>query len=94
MAKNDGTRFRRLLRALDLPEEADGNVPKLTMLGHADLLIENHRGILQYSDELVRLMTTEGVIRVNGEGLELTEFGKERVFLRGKVYGWGFEERI
>ena len=94
MAKNNSSRLRRILRALDLPEESDARVPKFTMLGSSDLLVENHSGILQYSEELVRLMTPEGVVRILGESLELTEFGGERVYLRGRILGWAYEERI
>lgn len=94
MDKKNPTRLRRLLRALDLPEESDSRVPKFTMLGASDLLVENHSGILQYNDALVRLMTPEGVVRIIGRDLELTEFGGERVYLRGKILGWAYEERI
>lgn len=91
MEKNNGSRFRRFLRAMDLPEEVDPHVPKLTMLGGSDLMVENHTGILQYNDELVRLMTHEGIIRITGKNLALTEFGSERVYLRGRITGWMFE---
>ncbi|MEG1524247.1 MAG: YabP/YqfC family sporulation protein [Clostridia bacterium] len=94
MAKENPTRFRRLLRALDLPQEIDLHVPKFTMLGTSDLLVENHTGILQYSDTLVRLMTPEGIVRITGHELTLTEFGSERVYLRGRIDGWQYEERI
>ncbi len=94
MDKNNKTRLRRLLRALDLPEESDARVPKFTMLGASDLMVENHSGILQYNEELVRLMTPEGVVRITGRGLELTEFGGERVYLRGKILGWAYEDGI
>jgi len=93
MSKSNSTKLRRILRALDLPEEADAQVPKFTMLGASDLLVENHSGILQYSEELVRLMTPEGIVRIIGHSLELTEFGNERVYLRGRIIGWAYEER-
>ena len=92
MAKEKRQLMRRMLRALDLPEEADAGVLKVTMLGKSDLLIENHRGILQYQGELVRLMTPEGVVRITGKGLILSEFGGERVYIRGMLTGWGYED--
>lgn len=83
--------LRRLLRAFDLPEEVDLNVPRFTLLGNSDFMLENHRGILEYGDALVRLMTTEGVVRVEGTRLVLTEFGSERVYIGGVIFGWRFE---
>ena len=93
MKNETRSRFRRVLRALDLPEEVDLNVPKFTMLGNTDLLVENHRGILQYNEGLIRLVTADGVVRITGTGLELTEFGSERVLVRGALNGWCFEGR-
>ncbi len=91
MAKKKGARMRRMLRALDLPEEADLESAKFTMLGSRELMIENHRGILGYTAEEVRVATAEGVARVRGEGLVLTELGGERIFLSGRVTGWMYE---
>ena len=91
MEKGRMGRLRRILRLLDLPEEVDLNVVKCTMLGNSDLLVENHRGILLYEPERVRLMTPEGVLLVMGEALTLTEFGNGRVYLRGHIFGWMLE---
>lgn len=91
LAKNKKSRFRRILTALDLPEEVDLSMPKLTMLGNNELLIENHRGILQYSEAQIRLMTTEGVIRVTGETLCIREFSAESMSVLGHVFGWQYE---
>lgn len=91
MAKRKRKTMRKVLKALDLPEEVDLETPKFTMLGGGELMVENHRGILQYTDTEVRLVTSEGVALVKGEGLVLTELGAERIFLRGRVTGWSFE---
>ena len=93
MAKDTNRLMRRMLRTFDLPEEVDPNVCKCTMLGGTDLMIENHRGILQYNDALIRIVTPEGILRIIGDHLELTEFGGERIYIRGGIGGWMFEER-
>ena len=76
-----------------MPEEVDFCVVKCTMLGDSDLLIENHKGILLYDADCVRLMTPDGVLRVTGEALVLTEFASDSMYLRGRITGWAFEER-
>ena len=82
---------RVVLEALDLPQEADGETVKVTMIGRSDLLVENHRGILEYALEYVRLLSGDGVIRVEGRELMLSEFGAGRAYVRGNISGWSFE---
>lgn len=82
---------RVVLETLDLPLEADGETVKVTMIGRSDLLVENHRGILEYALEYVRLLSGDGVIRVEGRELMLSEFGAGRAYVRGNISGWSFE---
>ena len=81
-----------LLRALDLPADADGSVIRVTMIGNTDLLVENHAGVIRYNDDLVRLQSEYGVLRIEGRGLQLSEFGQERAYIRGAVFGWRYED--
>ena len=74
-----------------MPQEADGETVKVTMIGRSDLLVENHRGILEYALEYVRLLSGDGVIRVEGRELMLSEFGAGRAYVRGNISGWSFE---
>ena len=84
---------RAVLSALDLPLEADGETLKITMVGTGDLLVENHRGVLECGLERIRLMSTVGIIRIEGTMLTLSEFGTERAYIRGLIGGWRFEDR-
>ena len=76
---------RRVFEALDLPEEVLPGVPKMTLCGREDLLIENHRGVLEYGEERVRILTEMGVVCITGEELMLSELGTERIYVRGRV---------
>ncbi len=82
---------RRLLSALDLPEEAAGT-PKLTILGREHALVENHTGIYQYREKEICLYTAVGILYVTGEGLTLRELTPERLFISGRVEGLRYEE--
>lgn len=78
---------RILLKAFDLPQETEQTVPKLTMLGQTDLLVENHAGVLQYEHTLIRLLTHEGVLNIKGEALQLMELAKFRAYVQGNIAG-------
>ncbi|MEG1547609.1 MAG: YabP/YqfC family sporulation protein [Clostridia bacterium] len=82
----------RLFTALDLPQEAVGDVPKLTQVGRGHMLIENHRGVFEYTPDSVRLITVCGLLRVTGNALILREISKQRLYISGTIDSTGFED--
>jgi len=84
---------KKLLSALDLPVDADGDALKITMVADTDLLVENHKGVVRYTESLVRLYSEHGILRIVGQGLQLSEFAAERAYIRGSVYGWCLESK-
>lgn len=82
---------RTLLAALDLPLETEGQILKMVTVGNTDMLIENHQGILQYVHGKIRLHTEEGILCVEGEGLELLQLGLARAYIKGRLCGFHFE---
>ncbi|MDR0840717.1 MAG: YabP/YqfC family sporulation protein [Christensenellaceae bacterium] len=81
---------RRLLAALDLPEEAAGTT-KITVLGREHALIENHTGICGCREDEICLYTATGLLRVRGSGLTLQEMTPERLFISGGVQAVFYE---
>lgn len=77
-----------LANSLSLPPEIDLSLPKLTMYGRGELLLENHRGVLCYTDTEARFLTEDGMVVVRGRDMELFEFSVERACLRGRIDGW------
>lgn len=78
----------------ELPQDVALDLPRLVMTGNHSLLVENHRGLLAYSDQGVRIKTTKGEIQIFGHSLKLMEITKEEVQLMGwiervQLEGWG-----
>lgn len=65
-----------------LPEIASG-VPKVTMLGANELLIENHKGIIEYSPNNIRISTELGVLCIEGLDLFLNIMNADMVSISG-----------
>ena len=57
MAKRKIKLRKRMAEVLDLPEDIVLDVPKLTLIGNETMLIANHSGIYEYSDDIIRLNT-------------------------------------
>jgi sporulation protein YqfC len=79
-------RYKRLLaNFFGLPGEVLLDLPRLVMLGNSRLVVENHRGLLEYTEETVRIKTAQGgEIRVTGQGLNLLYMVKEELGLAGR----------
>ncbi|WP_139490477.1 sporulation protein YqfC [Brevibacillus dissolubilis] len=88
---------RRLHRlavgVLDLPQDVVLEVPRITMIGHLQMYIENHRGVLSFSEKELRLLLTKGQLIVSGEQLVIRAILKEEVLLEGRVSGVKFVDQ-
>lgn len=80
-----------MLRAADLPPEVCGALPCMTLVGERSLRVEQHRGILQITDECVRLYSEIGVIRICGKSLRVCGMDNERIAISGVILSVGFE---
>lgn len=90
--KNRRRRFKkRVYEMLDLPAEADLVTPRITMTGNDMLLVENNQEAVSCRDTEVRLMTSLGILTIEGNALELKEFTEGRAFLTGRIRGLAFE---
>lgn len=69
---------------LELPGEALGAL-LVTVIGKSRVLVENHRGIEQYSEEFVRLGTRGGSVSIYGSGIKLRILGKNKLALEGNI---------
>ncbi len=82
---------RRVVEALDLPQETVSGRPKLTLQGRELILVENHKGIFECGESVVRLHTSCGILRVAGEGLTLLELSAERLYVTGLLCSVEYE---
>lgn len=84
------SRFTRKLRKwsvdiLDLPQDLVFDLPRLTMVGNKQLLIENHRGVLHFSPDQLRLALPEGALTVSGSRLVIKAIMPEEVLIEGDI---------
>ncbi|MFU0799699.1 MAG: sporulation protein YqfC [Xylanivirga thermophila] len=75
----------KMSEAFELPKEITLDLPKISMVGNMQMLVENHKGIIEYTPERVRVNSTNGVIRVQGEGLNLRNIAVEDIMITGSI---------
>ena len=74
-------------RLLDLPAEAAGGPPRLTLTGDRDLYLEGYRGILAYGREELHVDGGQWVLRVRGRELEITAMRPGQLRVAGPIDG-------
>ena len=70
---------------LDIPRDLLMDLPKLVLTGDVQLSIENHRGILAYTTEVVRVSTTIGDLEVTGLDLTLKNILPDEIMVEGRI---------
>ena len=67
----------------ELPREVILDLPRITMVGNIQLYIENHRGVIAYDENQVRLSVKNGVLIIQGEGLQIKNLLEEELLIKG-----------
>jgi len=62
------------------------DVPRITMVGQLHLYIENHKGLLSFSESEVRVLLTHGQLLVRGDAFSIKAILPEELILEGKIY--------
>jgi len=75
----------RLAEILELPKEIVMNIPKMTMIGNKDLIIENYKGIIEYESNRIRINTGAGIIKITGDLMSIKEITSEDILVSGNI---------
>ena len=86
-------RFRRRFgELLEMPVEVVSELPKITISGFDEIVIENFIGILEYEEFFIRIKTYIGNVIINGFNMKLTQLNSEDVKVTGIISNMSFEK--
>ena len=69
----------------ELPKDFVMNMPRVIMLGNKELVVNNYKGILEYTDTLIRLSGNNKQIAILGEGLMINRLDIDSVSVGGNI---------
>lgn len=72
-------------KILEIPDEICSNVPKLTITGFDELILENYKGILEYEEFFASISTYIGIVNINGFNLNLEKMTNDDIKITGKI---------
>lgn len=77
----------RLTNFLELPGELTEGVTRLTLTGAERVLIENYKGLLDYTGDSVEVSGGRLRLRVRGKDLLLRSMNGEELLVTGHIFG-------
>ncbi len=77
--------LRRLAAILEIPQDIVLDLPRITMLGNQQVLIENHKGIIEYTPLLVRVSLNRGELVIIGQNISLGSLQSEQILVEGTI---------
>lgn len=84
MKKNQEIK-KSLAEILELPKDIILDIPKITMIGNLQIYIENHKGIIEYTNNRIRINTKSGALRIIGRNLLLKNIVLEEIVIVGEI---------
>lgn len=74
-----------LSNALELPKDIVLDVAKVTMTGCNNVTVENHKGILEYNEDQIRVNTSSGILTISGSKLNIKSILQEEITITGEI---------
>ncbi|MCD8117159.1 MAG: YabP/YqfC family sporulation protein [Oscillospiraceae bacterium] len=78
--------LHRMLRQMDIPAESVSGAPRVTISGGTRVLIEGHRGLLEYADDRIAAAGRGCRILIKGENLGLVAMDKDEMVVSGRLW--------
>ena len=72
----------------ELPPEAVAGMPRITITGRSRVLVENHRGLLEYGEDTVEVVEVAGGrirVRIHGTELQLRAMDRNDLVITGRI---------
>lgn len=79
-------RFRSSLAdVFELPKEILLDLPRVTLVGNVQMYVQNHKGVVEYTDKVIRISISGGELVIKGEGLTIKNIYSEEIFIEGLI---------
>ena len=75
----------KLADAANLPKDVVMGAAVVTVLGSGEMYIENYRGIIEYTDSLIRVQTKNNQIRLSGTRLQMEYYTNDEIKSTGCI---------
>lgn len=75
----------KISNAFELPKDIVLDVSKVIIIGTDQVTIENHKGIIEYGEGLIRINTGSGIMSLSGRNLSIKHIFQEEITITGEI---------
>ena len=84
--KEDRKKLREIVAdSVDTSKEIILDTVKIVMIGSREITVENYKGIIEYTENLIVLETKPHRLRIEGQRLEVKTISREMLYVMGKI---------
>ena len=84
---------KQVVTALELALDLDGRETKISLTGNGEAVIENYKGILQYTDSEILLQSLRGKVLLRGRNLEIVWYTSLEMKITGSIFSILLQQR-
>lgn len=84
---------QKIAETADAPKDVIMGLPLIHLTGQCELCIENYRGILEYTQEMIRVKSKAGVIRITGKRMCVEYYMNDEMKVTGRIRKVEFEKK-
>ena len=77
---------KQVVTALELAPDLDGGETKISLTGSGEAVIENYKGILQYTDSEILLQSLRGKVLLRGKNKEIVWYTSLEMKITGSIF--------
>lgn len=73
---------------LEMPKDIVYDLPKITLIGNIQIYVENHKGIIEYGPNSIRISVSFGELQICGEKLAIRNITQDEIHIDGSIYSF------
>ena len=81
----------KILDKLEFPRDISLDLPKIIVVGNREITIENHKGIIFFQTNMVKINSRIGAILIKGEEFEILFIAENSITISGIFKGISYE---
>ena len=81
----------RILNKLEFPHDIALDLPKIIVIGNREIIIENHKGIIFFETNMVKINSRIGAIVIKGDEFEILFIAETSITISGIFQGISYE---
>ncbi|SHK14788.1 YabP/YqfC family sporulation protein [Tepidibacter formicigenes] len=71
---------------INLPNDLQIDLPRVTTIGNKCINIENYISVLEYSKQIIKVSTKLNILKIEGENLVIKYITEDDLCIEGKIY--------